>query len=144
MTRYLGIDHGSKRLGLAVGDTDMNMATPLKQLDSSGTPQGDAVQLRPLVKEYGIDAIVIGLPINMDDTEGDQAKLVRKYGEALAKELGLPLEFWDERLSSAAADSLLDEREELTMKKRKARRDALAARTILQGFLDHHRDEVGG
>lgn len=144
MTRYLGIDHGSKRLGLAVGDTDMNMATPLKQLDSSGTPQGDAVQLRPLVKEYGIDAIVIGLPINMDDTEGDQAKLVRKYGEALTKELGLPLEFWDERLSSAAADSLLDEREELTMKKRKARRDALAARTILQGFLDHHRDEVGG
>ena len=144
MTRYLGIDHGSKRLGLAVGDTDMGLATPLKQLDSSGSPQGDAVQFRSLIEEYGVDAIVMGLPINMDGTEGDQAKLVRRYGEALAKGLGLPLEFWDERLSSAAADSLLNEREELTTKKRKARRDALAAKTILQGFLDHRRDEVGG
>ena len=140
MPRYLGIDHGSKRLGLAVGDTDMGLATPLKQLESSGTPRGDAEQFRPLIEEYDVDAIVIGLPINMDGTEGDQAKLVRRYGEALAKELGLPLEFWDERLSSAAADSLLNEREELTMKKRKARRDALAAKTILQGFLDHHRE----
>ena len=89
MPRYLGIDHGSKRLGLAVGDTDMGLATPIKQLDSSGTPRGDAAQFRPLIEEYGVDAIVIGLPINMDGTEGDQAKLVRRYGEGLAKELGL-------------------------------------------------------
>ncbi len=142
MPRYLGLDYGHKRIGLAVSDADARLATPLKQVDSTGWPRTDAVQLRNIIEDYEIDAIVIGLPINMDGTEGDQAKLTRKYGEALANELGLPVEFWDERLSSAAADRMLDDREELTMKKRKARRDALAAQIILQGFLDHHRNNT--
>lgn len=142
MQRCLGIDHGSKRIGLAVGDTASGLATPLKKLESSGTAVGDAAQLKPIIEDYEIDILVVGLPFNMDGSEGGQAKLAREYGAVLARELGLPVEFWDERLSSAAADTLLDEREELTVKKRKARRDALAAQTILQGFLDHQRAQL--
>ncbi len=139
MPRYLGVDHGRKRIGLAIGETETGLATALRQFDSSGTAKGDAAEFRRVIEEYDIDVVVIGLPLNMDDTEGDQAKLVQRYGKALASELSQPIEFWDERLSSAAADELLNQREELTTKKRKARRDALAAQAILQSFLDHLR-----
>ena len=142
MPRYLGIDYGRKRIGLAVGDTEAAPVTPLRKFDSRGSVDADASQFRRIIEEYGIDAIVIGLPLNMDGSEGDQAKLTRSYGDALGGVLGLPVEFWDERLSSAAADTLLDERGELTTKKRKERRDALAAQTILQGFLDHQRERA--
>lgn len=137
MPRYLGVDHGRKRIGLAIGEAETGLATALRQFNSSGTAKGDAAEFRRVIEEYGIDAVVIGLPLNMDGTEGEQAKLVRRYGQTLARELNRPIEFWDERLSSAAADELLNEREELTTKKRKARRDALAAQSILQSFLDH-------
>lgn len=140
MPRYLGIDYGHKRIGLAVADADGRFAVPLKQLDRRGSVAADAAQLHDILLDYDLDALVIGLPLNMDGTEGEQAKLTRGYGAALAAALNMPVEFWDERLSSAAADQLLDQREELTNKKRKARRDALAAQIMLQSYLDHRRN----
>ena len=73
----------------------------------------------------------------MDDSESKQAKITRSYGDALGLALDLPVVYHDERLSSYAADELLKERDELTKKQRKARRDALAAQAILQSFLDN-------
>ena len=140
MARYLGIDYGSKRIGLAVSDNDARIASPLRQVIENGNKSDVIQRIRKIVDEYDIEAVVLGLPLMMDGREEEQARRTRRFGDVLAKELDLAVEYWDERLSSAAADSLLDEREELTTKKRKARRDALAAKTILQGFLDHRRE----
>jgi len=139
MPRYLGIDFGHKRLGLAVSDAEGRLATPLKQLDRAGSAERDARQIRQIVDDYEVEAIVVGLPLNMDGTVGEQAERAADYAQALANALELPVELWDERLTSHAADRMLDERDELTRKKRKARRDALAAQAILQGFLDSRR-----
>jgi len=142
MIRYLGIDYGLKRIGLALGDAGGRLATPLKQLDGQGHPSDDARQLRPIIEEYEIEVVVVGLPLMEDGTEGEQSRLTRKFGEAVVAELGLPVEYFDERYSSHAADHLLNQRDELTSKKRRARRDAIAAATFLQEFLDNLPDNV--
>lgn len=136
MARYLGIDYGSKRIGLAVSDNDARIASPLRQVIENGNKSDVIQRIQKVVDEYEIDAVVLGLPLMMDGREEEQARRTRRFGEVLAKGLGLAVEYWDERLSSHAADRLLDEREELTAKGRKARRDALAAQVILQGYLD--------
>ncbi len=136
MARYLGIDYGSKRIGLAVSDKDARIASPLRQVIENGNKSDVIQRIQKVVDEYEIDAVVLGLPLMMDGREEEQARRTRRFGEALAKGLGLAVEYWDERLSSHAADRLLDEREELTAKGRKARRDALAAQVILQGYVD--------
>jgi len=103
------------------------------------TRQGDRVQQADAIiaagVEYGVDVYVLGIPYNMDDSEGPQAKLTRSFGTLLAERCGKPVLAWDERLSSHGADAYLSERE-LTHKQKKARRDALAAQIILQTFLD--------
>ncbi len=139
MPRYLGVDHGSKRIGLAVSDGPGHLALPLKHIDSRGSAERDAEAIRRVVDDYGIDVLVVGLPLNMDGTSGDQAARATRYGTALAAALRLPVEFHDERLSSHAADCLLDQRPELTTGQRRERRDGLAAQTILQDFLDCRR-----
>ena len=91
--------------------------------------------------EYEVEAFVVGLPLNMDDTEGKQAKIARRFGDELARATGKPVRFWDERLSSVAARELL-EGAKLTRKKRKARIDRVAAQVILQSFLDVRTDDA--
>ncbi len=138
--RYLGIDHGSKRIGLAVGDDDIAMALPLPQLQSTGRATTDAPAIKKVVDEHDIDIIVLGLPLHMDGNEGDQARRARAYGRDLGAALNVPVEFWDERLSTHAADGLLDDNEDLTTLQRRARRDSLAAKTFLQTFLEYRKN----
>ena len=135
MPRFLGIDHGSKRIGLAVSDPGATLASPLSTIHASGNLSDEIAAVLSCVKEYEIDAFVVGLPLNMDDTEGDQAKTVRRFGSKLARISGKPVHYWDERLSSHAAEELLRPAE-LTRKKRKDRLDRVAAQVMLQGFLD--------
>jgi len=135
MPRFLGIDHGKKRIGLAVSDPDATLASPLTTVAASGRLSDQVAAVLSCAKEYDIDAFVVGLPLNMDDTEGDQAKTVRRFGAELGRVSGKPVHYWDERLSSHAAEELLRPAE-LTRKKRKARLDRVAAQVILQGFLD--------
>ena len=135
MPRFLGIDHGSKRIGLAVSDPGATLASPLTTITASGNLSDEIAAVLSYAKGYDIDAFVVGLPLNMDDTEGDQAKTVRRFGTELARITGKPVHYWDERLSSHAAEELLRPAE-LTRKKRKARLDRVAALVILQGFLD--------
>jgi putative Holliday junction resolvase len=135
MPRFLGIDHGTKRIGLAVSDPGATIASPLATLDAAAKLSDQVVAVLSYAREYEIDAFVVGLPLNMDDTEGNQARTVRRFGAELERISGKPVHYWDERLSSHAAEELLRPAE-LTRKKHKARLDRVAALVILQGFLD--------
>ena len=139
MTRYLGIDHGTKRIGLAVGDDASGLASPVGMIDATGEWAQQFEKIIARASEYGAEAFVVGLPLNMDDTEGGQAKLVRRFGDGLASASAMPVHYFDERLSSVAADELLGQ-SGLSQKKRKSRQDRIAAQVILQGFLDAQSD----
>lgn len=139
MGRWIGIDHGSKRIGLAVGGQEDGIATPLEVLPAE--PVQKAVErIIALAKDYGVCGLVVGLPINMDDTEGPQAKLARKFAGELSAAANLPVRLWDERLSSFQADEALAGL--LTRKKKKNIQDAVAAAKMLYDFL-HHMDKAG-
>ncbi len=135
MPRYMAIDHGAKRIGLAVGDTETKLAAPVLGVPGAGAPAADARAVLAAAREYDAGAFVLGLPLNMDDSEGPQARLVREFGDALERLSGLPVHYFDERLSSETAREKMVGGD-LTRKKRKARLDGLAAQAILQEFLD--------
>ena len=120
--KYLGIDHGEKRIGLALGDSETKLATPFKVVSSIN-------DIKQAIKEEDVDAVVVGKPVKMS---GDE-KLSDEFNEfvnALKSKIRIPVELVDERLSSKAADALIGG------KKTKAPRDAIAAMLILQSYLD--------
>jgi putative Holliday junction resolvase len=138
--RYIGIDLGDKRTGIALGDSMTRLATPVKVLEIPiGQDQG-ATLLDGLVREIealvgkGACDLVLGLPLNMDDSEGPRTKLARAWGEKLAATTGRMVHFQDERLSSVNADWQMAQ-SGLTHKQKKERRDAIAAAAILGDFL---------
>lgn len=132
MSCWLGIDHGTKRIGVAVGDTASKIATPLEVL--AAAPQERAIErIGELARQYQAEGIVVGLPLNMDGSEGPQAALARRMAGQIAGALGLPVRLFDERLSSFAADQALSGL--LTRGKKKARQDAVAAAAMLHDFL---------
>lgn len=132
--RYLAVDLGDKRTGLAVGDDVTGMVTPLKVLELPGNA-ALFTALHSAAQESDAGAVVIGLPLNMDGSEGPAAKHARELGEQLAEVTGLPVLFQDERLTSYAADQHMA-RSGRTHKQKKTLRDALAAAEILRDFLD--------
>ncbi|MGB2985024.1 MAG: Holliday junction resolvase RuvX [Phycisphaerae bacterium] len=140
MRRLLGIDYGTKRIGLAVGDTEAGIASPLQTIEARGTIADYVSAVLAAANEYDIDAFVVGLPVNMDGTEGGQAKITRKFGDELSRKAGKPMHYWDERLSSFTARELLQPAE-LSRKKQKAVEDSVAAQVILQGYLDARSDK---
>ncbi len=133
MANWLAIDYGTVRLGLAVGDTDTRIASPLEVIPAQ--PQQRAFErIAQTAGQYQAVGIVVGMPINMDDSIGPQATWTRAQAQALARTTGLDVRLWDERLSSFQADS--DLAGHLTRNKRRARQDAIAAATFLQEFLN--------
>ena len=139
MLRLLGIDYGGKRIGLAIGDTESSIASPLAVVQVTGSLSDQVGAVLSCARPYAVGAFVLGLPLNMDDTEGPQARHARRFGDVLARHSGKPVHYFDERLSSVAADELL-EQSGLSQKKRKTRQDRIAAQVILQGFLDAQAD----
>ena len=134
--RVLGVDFGLARLGLAVADALGIAAHMLPQLAVKGKTLAEAAALvAALAAREEAERIVLGLPLNMDGTEGPAARRVREFGRLLAEQSRLPVEFEDERLSTVAAEERLRERE-LTRKKRKQRLDSLSAQVILQGWME--------
>ena len=111
------------------------MASPLTTLEAVGDPAAQIERILRAVEQYDVDQWVVGLPLNMDGSDSPQTRLTRRFAEALGRRLGRPVHLWDERLSSHQADEYLAQAE-LTSKKRKARRDRVAAQVILQSFLD--------
>lgn len=136
-TTYLGIDLGDKRTGIAMGDDETRMASPVRTID---VPSSDAPRLikeiEKAIEEAGATVLVLGLPVEMDSgDEGAQAKKVRVFGELLREATGMEVIYFDERLTSAEADWQMAQ-SGLTHKQKKARRDSLAAANILRGFLN--------
>ncbi|UCG46810.1 MAG: Holliday junction resolvase RuvX [Phycisphaerales bacterium] len=130
--RYLAIDYGEKRTGLAICDPAQTIASPLTVIEGQ---RQLLQQIAFICKAEAVRAIVIGLPLNMDGSEGPQAKTVRKFAARLRTQIDIPLCFQDERLSSfAAQDKLAPAR--LSRAKTKKYADAVAAAEILNNFLD--------
>lgn len=135
--RFLCIDLGDKRTGLALGDDLLRIASPLDVLEIPIAADAGNALLAALVaaaRDHAAGALVVGLPINMDGSEGPRAKSVRALAQRIADDARLPLHFQDERLTSADADWQMA-RSGLTRGQKKARRDALAAAAILRDFL---------
>jgi putative Holliday junction resolvase len=130
----LGIDYGTRRVGVAVSDLTQRFASPFEihHRESSIT---DARYFRHLVEEFRPVGLVVGLPLHFNGDESEKSRESRRYAEWLASVTGLPFEFQDERLTSWQAEKLLLAAE-LTKKQRKARIDKLAAQILLQMFLD--------
>lgn len=133
--RVLGLDIGSKRIGVAVSDELGLLASPVAMVPRD---RNDRAAFRTLIDEWKPARLVAGLPTGLSGREGPQAAETRAYAEALASDLGLPLDYWDERLSSAVAERSLIEAG-VRRERRKERIDAMAAAVMLQGYLDRKR-----
>jgi putative Holliday junction resolvase len=132
--RLLGLDVGTKTIGLALSDVMRQIATPLETIRRTKF-KADAERLLHLAKEHGAGGLVIGMPINLDGTEGPRAQSTRAFVRNLAQLTELPVAFWDERLSTAAAERALFEAD-ASRKRRAELIDKMAAAYILQGALD--------
>jgi putative Holliday junction resolvase len=134
---FLGFDFGTKSLGLAVGSTASGLAQPLTTTAvRHGIP--DWTVIDRLVKEWQPDALVIGLPLNMDDSENAMTRAARKFGQRLTARYNLPVHWVDERLTSVDAKNAMVAAR-VPWRQRKARVDRLAAQAILQSYLDERR-----
>lgn len=131
----LGIDYGFKRMGLAVSDLLRTIASSYNILYRKDL-KTDIEELRKIIKEKEIGAIVIGLPLQMNGQEGKIAEEVKKFALILEENFGLPILLWDERLSSSAVERFLIKEVDLSRSKRAKVLDASAAAYILQGVLD--------
>ena len=133
-TRLAGLDLGTKTIGVAVSDRGLQLATPLVTIHRTKFAK-DAEALLALCAREKIGGIVLGLPINMNNTEGPRAQATRAFLRSLAPLTAIPVVLWDERLSTAAAERAMIEAD-VSRKKRAERIDAAAAAFILQGALD--------
>ncbi|NIA07196.1 MAG: Holliday junction resolvase RuvX [Actinobacteria bacterium] len=135
--RYLAVDYGTKRIGLAICDELEIAASPLAQIKSRarGHLFADAQAVFQVTAEYGVAEYVVGLPYNMDGSLGPQAQLCQKFAQALGEVTAKPVHLFDERLTSEVAEAKLL-KAGLSGKKRRARTDMVAAAVILQSFLE--------
>lgn len=135
--RIMGLDLGTKTIGVAISDGMRYSATPLETIKRTKFT-ADAIRLDEIIAENAIIAVILGLPLNMDGSEGPRVQSTRAFARSLAQRITLPIAFWDERLSTSAvtrmmiqADMRRDRRAEVV--------DKLAASYILQGALDRLR-----
>jgi putative Holliday junction resolvase len=135
--RVLGLDIGDKRIGVALSDPQGLLASALTIIERRDST-ADIQAILSLVEKHGVERIIIGLPLSLDGSIGQQAKNVQAFAKMLGQEVDVPVESWDERLSTVAAERLLIE-VGARRAKRKKHRDAIAASFILQGYLDRLR-----
>ena len=136
--RLMGIDYGVKRIGIAVSDAMGYSAHPLTIIHRKSLAE-DIEAIKLISDKNNVSKIVLGLPLNMDGSEGKLAQDVRSFAEKLTAGLKLPVEFFDERLSSLQTERILVEEADMSREKRKGVRDKIAASLFLQAYLDSHR-----
>jgi putative holliday junction resolvase len=134
VTRLLGVDFGTVRVGLAISDRDRKIASPLATY-TRRSEQQDQQFFHRLVEVEEIGGLVVGLPVHCDGREGQKAGEARAYGQWLHEATNRPVVFWDERFTTVEAEGFLL-KAGLTNKRRKERRDRVAAQIMLQGYLD--------
>jgi putative holliday junction resolvase len=132
--RLLGLDVGTKTIGMALSDTTLMVATPLATIRRLRF-RDDAKRLLAEIERNGVGGLVVGLPLRLDGSEGPRAQSVRQFARNLLAQIDLPLAFWDERLSTAAVERQMIAGD-LTRKRRSEIIDKVAAAYILQGLLD--------
>ncbi len=135
--KFLGLDIGDHRVGVAFGDSELRLATPVDVFQRASMVE-DVETIGKFAREYEAERLIVGLPRNMDGTTGAQAEAVTFYAGQIARALNLPIIFWDERLTTVEATRRT---QETGRRGRKARRglDAIAASVILQDYLDGQR-----
>ena len=132
--RLMGLDYGTKRVGLALSNIDQTIASPLETYLRRDERQDERYLLQK-VQEYGVAGLVVGLPVHMSGDEGEKAREARAFGQWVATVTKLPISYTDERYTSALADEHL-RNAQVSPKKRKLLRDMLAAQILLQSFLE--------
>lgn len=138
--RYLGIDLGSKTVGLAMSDTTLTIASTYKTIIFKDEDYNSTInEIKDIIKEYNITKIILGLPKNMNNTLGERAEITLKYKELLEKSTDLPVIMFDERLTSVISNSILIEAD-MSRKKRKKKVDSIAAQIILQDYLNKEKN----
>ncbi len=133
-TRLIGLDPGTRLVGVALSDVSLTLASPYGAL-KRGKLAANAAELAAIARKEGAGGLVVGLPLNMDGSFGPAAQAAKDWGRAIAEAAGLPVAFWDERLSSAAVNRAMIEAD-LSRGKRAERVDAAAAAYMLQAALD--------
>jgi putative Holliday junction resolvase len=133
--RLIGLDLGTKTIGLAVSDSAYAVASPLQTIRRTKFT-ADAKQLLEIITEKNVGGIVLGLPRNMDGTEGPRAQSTRAFAQNMIGKTDLPIAFWDERLTTAEAERVLINQADMTRKRRGEVIDKMAAAIILQNFMD--------
>ena len=138
-TRLLGLDLGSKTIGLALSDPAFMVASPIDTIRRTKFGK-DAAELDRLIADRGVGGLVLGLPINMDGSEGPRCQSTRQFATNLIQRgMEQPIVFWDERLSTAAVERVLIDEADMSRRKRADVVDKMAAAYILQGVLDRLR-----
>ena len=137
--RLLGLDLGSKTIGLAISDSGLAVASPLDTIRRSKLT-ADAESLIAVIADRGIGGLVLGLPKNMDGSEGPRAQSTRQFAANLLEKIDIPIALWDERLSTAEVERVLIDEADMTRKRRGQVIDKMAASVILQNFLDFLRN----
>ena len=139
--RIAGIDPGEVRIGVAISDETQSIAFPRETVSARGSTAEAVSRVEEALGGDRVARIVVGLPLRLDGTEGEAARRARAFGDALGEALGLEVVYWDERLTTAAAERSLDE-----MRRRGARRrevvDQSAATILLQAYLDAKKGET--
>ena len=146
--RILGLDFGSKTVGVAVSDGLLLTAQGVETIERKDESKlrKTCARIEELIAEYEVTEIVLGLPKNMNNTEGERVEKTKAFGEMLERRTGLPVHYWDERLTTVAAEQILME-SGVRRENRKAVIDKVAAGLILQGYLDRmnmNKDENNG
>ena len=140
----MGLDYGSVTVGVALSDTLLVNAWPKEIIrrDRESKLRHTLSRIEELARENAVTQIVVGLPLNMDGTEGERALAARDFAEKVRKRTGLPVVLSDERLTTVEADEVMDRMGIKDRSRRKERVDAIAASLILQDYMDAHRDEL--
>ncbi len=136
MSRILGLDLGEKRIGVAVSDA-MNIIAQSVGTIGRKAMKSDLKRIGELIREYDAGTLVVGLPLNMNGTEGKSANMARDFVNELKKEINIRVEFADERLTTAQGERIFLEAD-MSRKKRRGNLDKIAAQLILQNYLDLH------
>lgn len=141
--RVMGLDYGSKTVGVAISDELLLTAQPKETIwrDRESKIRRTFARIEELVSEYDVGLIVVGLPLNMNDSVGERAEAAISFGDRLRRRTSLPVVMSDERLTTIEADKIL-EKMEIPRDKRKQYIDQVAASLILEEYMENHREEL--
>lgn len=140
--RIMGLDFGSKTVGVAISDELLITAQGIEIIrrKEENKLRQSLARIEALIEEYGVEEIVLGYPKNMNNTEGERVELTNEFKDKLERRTGLPVALWDERLTTVAADRFMIEAG-IRREERKEHVDRIAATFILQGYLDYRKNK---